>query len=74
MDIGVIAKTNSKGQIVIPKEYRDELGITEDMNLNIIIEGNSIVLVPVSEVYAEFDTNSAYLQVLRKTKVAGKKD
>jgi len=40
----VKVKTSSKGQIVIPKEIRDRLGIKPGSVLNISIEGKRIIL------------------------------
>jgi len=39
-------KTSSKGQIVIPKEIRDALGIKPGSILNILVEGKRIILEP----------------------------
>ena len=41
-------KTSSKGQIVIPKEIRDALGIKPGSILNIYVEGKKIILEPSS--------------------------
>lgn len=69
MKIGIITKTNSKGQIVIPKEYREELGIRNGDLLNIVISEKEIVITPVEEVYPKkkIDTKE-YEKLLEKTK------
>ena len=42
-------KVSSKGQIVIPKEIREKLGITKGTVLNIKVEGKKIILEAVQE-------------------------
>ena len=42
-------KVSKKGQIVIPKEIREKLGIKEGSNLKIRLEGKSIILEPFSD-------------------------
>jgi len=42
-------KVSKKGQIVIPKEIREKLGIKEGSNLRIQLEGKSIILEPFSD-------------------------
>jgi len=45
----VRVKVSSKGQIVIPKEIREKLGITKGTILSIKIEGKRIILEAVQE-------------------------
>ena len=42
-------KVSSKGQVVIPKEIRDKLGIKPGAILNVSIEGKKIILEPALE-------------------------
>ena len=50
MKSGKIVKANSKGQIVIPKEYRDRLGITSDVPLHVVPHGKSLLLYPIVDI------------------------
>ena len=63
-------KVSSKGQVVIPKEIRDKLGIKPGTILNVSIEGKRIVLEPASEppnIFVELGEKSEeILQELRK--------
>lgn len=68
MKIGVITKPNSKGQVVIPKEMRDILGIDASINLNFILAGSGIYIYPVKEVLTKSEEESSYLNLLKKTK------
>lgn len=72
MKVGIIAKTNQKGQIVIPKKFREALGINKDSLLNLIVRGNGIYIYPVDEVISFIETKTktenVYLKILEKTK------
>lgn len=67
MTIGTIVKPNQKGQIVIPKEYRDELAIDSDMFLNLVMRGKGIYIYPVSGVITDAESEGSYLKVLERT-------
>ena len=70
MNIGVIVKPNQKGQIVIPKEIRDELDIKENTHLNIVVRGEGIYIYPAEEVLTRAKSqsiNSAYLEIIKQT-------
>lgn len=68
MKIGTIIKPNQKGQVVIPKEFRDELGINSDVALNLILRGGGIYIYPVEEVIGAVEEENSYLKILEKTK------
>lgn len=70
MKVGTIAKTNRKGQIVIPKEMRKALGIDPYMFLNLILRENGIYIYPVEEVIVKTERESSYLKILQKTQGA----
>ena len=70
MKIGTITKTNEKGQIVIPKEIRNSLGIDRNVSLKIIQRGGGIYLYPIKEIITDIDTESAYLKILERTQGA----
>ena len=46
MDLG-ITRVSDKGQIVIPKEVRDNMGLAEGIKLLVISDGDSIILQKV---------------------------
>lgn len=75
MKVGIITQTNKKGQIVIPKEIRDALGIAANIPLNVVLRGEGIYIYPIREVITDLDTNNnAYLKILEKTLGSWKQD
>jgi AbrB family looped-hinge helix DNA binding protein len=68
MKIGSFTTTNDKGQIVIPKDIRDTLGIDSHVTLNITVAGDGIYIHPVEEFITKAETESSYLQLLEKTR------
>lgn len=68
MKTGIITKPNQKGQIVIPKEYRDVLEIDSNRFLNLIIRGKGIYIYPITEVITKADQENSYLTILQKNK------
>ena len=71
-----VSYTNQKGQIVIPKAYRDELSITERSPLLFTLIGTNIILTPVKGVITKQDSEDTYLDILKKTrgKWGGRRD
>lgn len=67
MKVGIITKTNQKGQLVIPKEMRQTLGIDTDVPLNLILEREGIYIYPVDEVVAKLEKENSYVDILKKT-------
>lgn len=51
-----IAVLSSKGQIVIPKDIRDALGLREGDKLEVALEGHRVVMRTVSEKYPDWRT------------------
>lgn len=45
----MFATLDKFGRVLIPKKVREHLGITPDSSLNIIYEGNRIIIEPISE-------------------------
>jgi len=45
----MFATLDKFGRVLIPKKVREHLGITPDSSLNIIDEGNRIIIEPISE-------------------------
>lgn len=74
MIIGEITKPNKKGQIVIPKEFREALSINEEVVLNLVLRGKGIYIYPVESLVLKGEADSAYLNILKKTKGAWAKD
>ena len=71
MNIGTITKPNAKGQVVIPKRFREELGINKDVLLNISLKGNGVYITPIKSVIPDVYTDSgSYLKLLEKTQGA----
>lgn len=68
MKIGVVTQSNEKGQIVIPKEYREALGIDSSVSLNIVLQEDGLFVHPVTEVVrTKKMSKSDYLAILKKT-------
>ncbi len=67
MNLGVITQTNIKGQLVIPKKYREELGIDENVSLNVIKTDLGIMIYPIREVVVEGETENSYEKMFEKT-------
>lgn len=74
MKVGVITKTNKKGQIVIPKEFRKALRISDKSALNITLADTGIFIHTVDEVLTETERENAYLELLKTTKGAWSND
>lgn len=57
----MVIRLSTKGQIVIPKEMREQLGLRPGAELSITLEGNRIVLEPhhhhtlLESLYGRFD-------------------
>lgn len=57
MNIGTIVTSMDRGQITIPKAYRDKLGITPQTPLNITLHADRIVVQPFVRSMASVKTN-----------------
>jgi AbrB family looped-hinge helix DNA binding protein len=67
MKVGSFTTANDKGQIVIPKDIRDALGITANVTLNITQAGQGIYIYPVEEFITKSEMESSYIDLLKKT-------
>ena len=65
-----IVRSNAKGQIVIPKEFRDILGVIEESDLKISILENSIIITPVTGYITAEDDMELYKNLLEISKGA----
>ena len=52
---------------MIPKEVRDALGINVNVPLNLVVRGGGIYLYPIEEVVSKMESESSYLEILKKT-------
>ena len=69
MKIGVITTTNTKGQLVIPKKYRDKLNISEGVHLNIILDDEGIHIYPIETVQnSTVNRKELYRAILKRVK------
>ncbi len=74
MNLTTITKPNSKGQIVIPKKFREELKINENVFLNLILRGNGVFITPFGRSVTTSDSKKISLEVLKKTAGAWRGD
>jgi len=65
--IGIITKPNKKGQIVIPKKIRDELYISENTPLNLVLRDNAIYIYPIEKIIPKTAKEESYTEILKKT-------
>lgn len=64
-----LTNPNAKGQIVIPKVYRDALQISQHTVLAIQLQGKKVVIQPVKSVnLSDSNNKSNYLRALKHTK------
>ena len=72
--IGTIVTPMARGQITIPKEYRDKLGIAPGIPLNVTLEEDSIVVRPLEKMMVDQSpyvikpkySREEYLKILKK--------
>lgn len=50
-----------RGQITLPKKFRDKLGITSKTPLDVALEEDRIVVKPLSRIIADKEKNSGYV-------------
>jgi AbrB family looped-hinge helix DNA binding protein len=70
MNVGTYVQPTDKGQIVIPADYREELGITKNTLLFIQLYGGSINIQPVTPIMLAPGSNEIYLEFLAKNRGA----
>lgn len=74
MNLTTIAKPNSKGQIVIPKKFRQELNIDENVFVNLILKTDGVFITPLNRPQTSSDSNKIFQNVLKMTAGAWKGD
>ncbi|MEK7504429.1 MAG: AbrB/MazE/SpoVT family DNA-binding domain-containing protein [Patescibacteria group bacterium] len=67
MNLGIITQTNDKGQMVIPKSYRDTLGINPDVPLQLLLKTDGFYVRMVENVITKNAGSDLYLQLLDNT-------
>lgn len=70
MKVGNIVESNIKGQIVIPKKIRDDLGISPGTALNVVVRDDGIYLYPIISVVTTEESeisHKAYIDLLKAT-------
>lgn len=61
----ITTKTNSKGEIKIPIEFRNFLGINNTISVKMIIQGRGLFIYPI---FPKIEKEESYLKILSKTK------
>jgi len=74
MRLGEITTPSKKGQIVIPKKFRDALKISSDRPVNVVLRGNGIYIYPIKEVLTDAKEVNTYTHLLQKTQGAWEND
>jgi len=74
MKIGIITQVNQKGQMVIPKDIREKLNISEHSPLHVILRGDGFYVYPISQLLYKVNKENTYVQLLEKTVGAWKND
>ena len=70
MKIGIITRPNKKGQVVIPKKIRDELYITENTPLNLVLRDNGIYIYPIEKIIPKTNKDESFAEILIRTRGA----
>jgi bifunctional DNA-binding transcriptional regulator/antitoxin component of YhaV-PrlF toxin-antitoxin module len=65
MNMYTIAIPNSKGQVVIPKKFRDELKMKKDQPLQVSVFLDGIYLKPIERIVTGFDDRKAYIEYMK---------
>lgn len=74
MNLGIIATPNAKGQIVIPKEIREQLGITPNLPLSVVVRETYLCLYPIEGISTKTQKENSFYKILAKTQGAWLKD
>ena len=67
MKVGIITTAGDKGQIVIPKSIRNDLGIDNNTPLHISLVGEGIYIYPISAIVPKINKENLYVDILKKT-------
>ena len=66
MNVGTFIQPTSRGQIVIPANFRRQLGINESTLLNVKAYSGILVVQPVTPVSLVPETDTVFLAFLKK--------
>ncbi|OGD79837.1 hypothetical protein A2368_04640 [Candidatus Collierbacteria bacterium RIFOXYB1_FULL_49_13] len=67
MNLNTVATPNTKGQIVIPKKYREKLGIRAGVLVNITLKTGGVFIAPLEKGTATSDSRYLALTILGRT-------
>jgi|SRR3990167_576157 len=67
MNLGVITQTNDKGQLVVPKSYRDALGINPGIPLQILLKSDGFYVRMIENIITKNTGSNLYLTLLDNT-------
>jgi bifunctional DNA-binding transcriptional regulator/antitoxin component of YhaV-PrlF toxin-antitoxin module len=68
----IVARTNVKGQFVLPISMRNALGITPETNLHVSLEDKVITITPLPA--KPFQTKKSLYEILKSTQGAWARD
>ena len=76
MNLDVIVKPMERGQITLPMKFRQKLGISKDTLLNVTLEGDRVVIIPLKKMIGDLSSSvikpkivkEKYLELLRRFK------
>lgn len=82
MNVGIIVTPMTRGQITIPKEYREKLGIVAGSPLSVTLEDDKLIMRPLGKMIASESpyvikpkySKEEYLKVLEKISLFMKKN
>lgn len=60
-------KPNEKWQVVIPKRFREELGLKGGVLLNVSLKEKGVFMVPLERIMTTPDSRKIYMNILTKT-------
>ena len=67
MNLGIITQTNDKGQLVVPKNYRDTLGINPNVPLQLLLKTDGFYVRMIENIITKNTGSDLYLQLLDNT-------
>jgi len=74
MNLTTVTKPNSKGQIVIPKRFRQELNLDENVFVNLILKPEGVLITPLNKPTISSDSKIIFQEILKSTSGAWKND
>lgn len=68
MKLSHITQVNQKGQLVLPKTMRAQLGISPSTHLHVFLRGKSLIIQPITAISTLAESETSYLDILQKTR------